>query len=157
MHEQLQRLMKEHLDKQELLTKLTESEALHAYGYSDIHTVMAIGSLEAPNVTQISRVMHMSKGGVSKIIKRLLAQGLVQSYQAPDNRQKIFYRLTEKGAYLYQEHEKCHAIYTARDALFLQRYSAEQLHDITAFMTAYNEYLDQQIACMSADYREAAQ
>lgn len=150
MHAQLQQLMKEHLGKQELLTKLTESEALHAYGYSDIHTVMAIGSLDAPNVTQISQCMHMSKGGVSKVIKRLLTQGLVQSYQAPDNRQKIFYRLTEKGAYLCAEHEKCHAVYTARDAAFLQRYSPAQLREVTAFMTAYNAYLDEQINRMSA-------
>ncbi|MCD8027686.1 MAG: winged helix DNA-binding protein [Erysipelotrichaceae bacterium] len=145
MHEQLQKLMKEHLDKQELLTKMTEADILHEYGYSEIHTLMAIGDFKSPNVTEISKYMDMSKGGISKVIKRLILHGLIESYQQTDNHQKIFYRLTDKGHILYEEHNKCHQQYLDRDAIFLQQYSESDLQQIVSFMSAYNKYLDHEI------------
>lgn len=47
-------LFASYMKKQEVLSKLTESEKLHGYNYSEIHTIDAIGKLEEPNVTAIS-------------------------------------------------------------------------------------------------------
>ena len=45
-----------YMEKQEILSKLTENEKLHGYNYSEIHTISAIGELEEPNVTNIKRL-----------------------------------------------------------------------------------------------------
>lgn len=45
-------LLSEHLEKQDLFSKLIEKEFLHGYGYSEIHFIDAIGTLDAPNVTK---------------------------------------------------------------------------------------------------------
>ena len=70
MNERLLDLFTEYLEKQDMLSKLTEHEKLHAYGYSEIHVIAAIGDMDAPNVTSIVGYMHMTKGAISKIIKK---------------------------------------------------------------------------------------
>ena len=54
---------------------------LHDLGYSEIHTIVAIQELEEANVTAIAEKMHMTKGAISKIIKRLSSLGAIETYQ----------------------------------------------------------------------------
>ena len=44
MHQDLLDLFAEQLEKQDQLSKLTESEFLHQYGYSDVHSIDFIGN-----------------------------------------------------------------------------------------------------------------
>lgn len=133
------------LEKQDMLNMLTENTKLHGYGYSEIHTIKAIRELEEPNVTEISRTLNMTRGAISKITRKLLKQGLIESYQTPDNRQKIFFRLTEAGLPLYEEHEKRHALWEQRDLDFLGRFPDKKLAEFLSFMNEYNTYLQEQI------------
>lgn len=141
----LLKLFEKHLDKQDLLRKLTENDKLHDYGYSEVHTIAAIGDLEEPNVTNISKFLNMTRGGVSKIVKKLISSGLVTSEQRGDNQQKIFYNLTETGKFLYDEHAKTHKLWQERDEEFLNRFKDEELMTIVEFMTEFNDYLDLRI------------
>lgn len=134
-----------YLEKQDMLSKLTEHEKLHSYGYSEIHTIAAIGDMEHPNVTAIAEQLRMTKGAVSKIAKRLLAADMIEAYQEDGNQQKIFYRLTDGGRFLYDEHEKRHHLWLQRDEAFLKRFDREELARITAFMELFNEYLEEKI------------
>lgn len=145
MNDNLLKLFAEYLEKQDALSKLTEHEKLHEYSYSEIHTVVAIGDLHNPNVTSIAQHMKMTKGAISKIIKRLLSAKVIQAYQLEDNKQKVFYSLTEKGKFLYDEHEKRHELWLQRDRCFLNRYSEKQLEFLSNFMLDFNLYLQEQI------------
>ena len=145
MKDNLLNLFAEYLAKQDALSKLTEHEKLHEYGYSEIHVVAAIGDLQNPNVTSIAKHMKMTKGAVSKIIKRLLSADVIKSYQHEDNKQKIFYSLAEKGRFLYDEHKKRHELWLQRDRRFLDKYSEKQLELIRKFMVDFNLYLQEQI------------
>ncbi|MGN1168036.1 MAG: MarR family transcriptional regulator [Lachnospiraceae bacterium] len=138
-------LFAKYMEKQEILSKLTESEELHGYNYSEIHTIAAIGDMEFPNVTGISQAMHMTRGAISKITKRLKQNGLIESYMAEGNNQKIFFKLTNKGLQLYKEHEKRHNLWLERDNAFLQRYSKNELDEIQRFMLDFNNYLEDKI------------
>ena len=133
------------MEKQEILSKLTEDEKLHGYNYSEIHTIAAIGSLEEPNVTNIANHMNVTRGAVSKITKRLLAQNLIEAYQQDGNKQKIFFRLTETGQCLYNEHEKRHNLWLKRDNEFIKQFDKEAIKQIETFMTEFNNYLEKQI------------
>ena len=82
---------------------------------------------------------------MSKIIRRLTAAKAVESYQRTDNRQKIFYRLTETGKFLYAEHEKRHQLWLERDQQFLERYTGEELDFLQTFLTDFNHYLQEKI------------
>ena len=146
MNTDLMNLFAKYMEKQEILSKLTEDEKLHGYNYSEIHTIAAIGDLEKPNVTNIANHMHVTRGAVSKITKKLLAQNLIEAYQQVGNKQKIFFRLTESGKFLYDEHEKRHDLWLKRDDAFIKQFDKETVKLVEAFMTEFNDYLEKQIS-----------
>lgn len=145
MNTELMKLFVKYMEKQEILSKLTEDEKLHGYNYSEIHTIAAIGDLENPNVTQIANFMNVTRGAISKITKKLLEQNLIESYQRDGNKQKIFFRLTESGQFLYDEHEKRHNLWLKRDNAFIERFDLKTIEQIEEFMKAFNDYLQTQI------------
>ena len=142
MHTNLLRQFAENMEKQEILSRMTEAAGLHGYSYSEIHTIDAIGRLSSPNTTSIAAELNLTRGAVSKIAKRLLKQGLIEAYQEDGNRQKVFYRLTPAGKELFDEHARRHAKWLARDEAFLQRYTEDDLQKMTRFMQDFNQYLD---------------
>jgi DNA-binding MarR family transcriptional regulator len=148
MNTELMNLFVRYMEKQEILSKLTEDEKLHGYNYSEIHTIAAIGDLQEPNVTNIAKRMHVTRGAISKITKRLLSQNLIEAYQQSGNNQKIFFRLTEAGQYLYDEHEKRHNLWLKRDDAFIKQFDNDTLKLVEAFMTKFNNYLEIQISAL---------
>ena len=145
MNTVLMNLFVKYMEKQEILSKLTEDEKLHGYNYSEIHTIAAIGDLEEPNVTQIASYMNVTRGAISKITKKLLEQNLIESYQQDGNKQKIFFRLTKSGQFLYDEHEKRHHLWLKRDDDFIKQFNPETLEQVAQFMKEFNDYLETQI------------
>ena len=133
------------LQRQEMLTKLTESVCLEEYSYSETHCIDYIGKTELPNVTKIADNMQMTRGAISRMTKKLLAKGLIEKYSLESNKKEIYFRLTESGLELYKEHEKRHKLWEQRDSKFLERCSPEEMGIITKFMKEFNIYLEEKI------------
>lgn len=144
-HEALQREIALMLERQDMLSKLTENQCLDEYGYSETHCIDYIGKLERPNVTKIAEQMGMTRGAISKMTKKLLAKGLIEKYTLETNKKEIYYRLTDQGKVLFDEHAKRHRKWEKRDREFLSRYSKEQTEILLQFMKEFNHYLDEQI------------
>ncbi|MGL5271550.1 MAG: MarR family transcriptional regulator [Selenomonadaceae bacterium] len=133
-------------EKQDMLNKLTSKDILYGYGYSEIHCIDLIGKIEQPNVTKISLKMALTTSAVSKIVKKLLASGDIVSYQCEDNRKEIYYRLTEKGQTLFEEHIERHSAWEERDKNFLAEYDDAELKIISKFLGDFNKYLESKIS-----------
>lgn len=143
-----QKLLKEialMLERQDMLSKLTESQCLDEYGYSETHCIDYIGRLNLPNVTKIAEQMQMTRGAISKMTKKLLTKGLIEKYTLETNKKEVYFRLTDAGRILFKEHEKRHKQWEKRDMKFLSRYSKEETAVILKFMEEFNVYLDGQI------------
>lgn len=143
-----ERLLKElalMLERQDMLSKLTESQCLDEYGYSETHCIDFIGRLELPNVTKVAEHMGMTRGAISKMTKKLLAKGLIEKYTLETNKKEIYFRLTDEGKLLFEEHEKRHKRWEKRDMEFLSRYSSKEVDAVCKFMQEFNGYLDEQI------------
>ncbi len=142
MNIELMTIFTEYMEKQEVLSKLTEAEKLHGYHYSEIHTIVAIKELKEPNVTEIAKRLKLSKGAITKITQRLMKYNLIESYMQPENKQKVFFKLTDCGQELYDEHDKRHKLWLKRDDAFLKQYENDKLEGIKEFMIQFNKYLD---------------
>ena len=128
-----QRLLQEialMLEHQDMLSKLTESQCLDEYGYSETHCIDNIGRLELPNVTKIAEQMQMTRGAISKMTKKLLAKGLIEKYALETNKKEVYFKLTERGKVLFK---------------------------ILKFMQEFNVYLDEQIEQYITDSRESTE
>lgn len=145
MRKDLISLFKEYGDKQEILSKLCESEELRKYNNSELHIIAAIGDLENPNVTAIAEHMGMTKGGISKNIKKLIDAGLVTAYQAENNNRKIFYNLTDEGRKIYDKHEIAHINWTQRDNAFFSQFSDDEINSVADFLCKFISHLDEEI------------
>ena len=154
MTTELMDLFAKYMEKQEILSKLTEDEKLHGYNYSEIHTIAAIGDLTEPNVTQIANHMNVTKGAISKIAKKLLEQNLIEAYQREGNKQKIFFRLTKSGQFLYEEHEKRHNLWLKRDNAFIKQFDLKTVEQVEKFMKVFNDYLETQITELGGNVDE---
>lgn len=154
MNEELMNLFVKYMEKQEILSKLTEDEKLHGYNYSEIHTIAAIGDLQEPNVTHIANSMNVTRGAISKITKKLLEQNLIEAYQCDGNKQKIFFRLTKSGQFLYDEHEKRHSLWLKRDNNFIKQFDHKTIEQVEQFMSAFNDYLEIQIVELGGKVNE---
>lgn len=133
------------LQRQEMLTKLTENVCLEEYSYSETHCIDYIGKTELPNVTKIADNMQMTRGAISKMTKKLLTKGLIEKYTLESNRKEVYFRLTQSGIELYKEHEKRHKLWEQRDSKFLERYSSDEIEIISKFMKEFNRYLEEKI------------
>ena len=137
------------LERQDMLSKLTESSCLDEYGYSETHCIDFIGHLELPNVTKIAEHMGMTRGAISKMTKKLLAKGLIEKYTLETNKKEIYFKLTDQGKLLFDEHAKRHRMWEKRDMEFLEKYGKEEVDVLYKFMKEFNGYLEQQIEELS--------
>ena len=107
------------------------------------------GRLELPNVTKIAEHMGMTRGAISKMTKKLLTKGLIEKYTLESNKKEVYFKLTDLGKTLFEEHAKRHRRWEKRDMEFLSHYSTEDVKTVYRFMKEFNHYLEGQIEELS--------
>ncbi len=73
-----------------------------SYKSSEIHCIEYIGSNVDSNVTKLAESYYMTLGAISKLTKKLIKKGLIESYQKPDNKKEIYFRLTSQGKVIHK-------------------------------------------------------
>ena len=106
-------LFTELYEKQDILSKLTQSSSLQGYGYSVIHCLDAIGILDGPNITKIAEHLKMTRG-------ELVSNNLITTYQNDNNKKEIYFKLTAAREHLFLEQQARHQKYIERDITFLK-------------------------------------
>lgn len=109
---------------------------------AEVHCIDRIGTVEWANVTKIANEMTMSRGAISKICKRLRNKGFIESYQRPDNNKEIYYRLTENGQHIFNEHKKLHHQVREEKLALINTYSEHEQSVILCFLNDINRLYD---------------
>lgn len=136
---------KEIYEKEEILGKIAFKGEYEKYGISEIHCIDFIGKIENPNVTKIAQSMNMTRGAISKLCKKLLANELIEKYKKPDNDKEIYFKLTSLGEQIYKNHEIKHKQWEERNNKFLQSIDKEEQEMAVKFLEKFNYYLDKMI------------
>ena len=69
--EELLQLVLEYTNLSDETDKLHNRDSLSGYDNSELNCLDAIGRLEQPNVTALAGEMRMTKGAISKILRKL--------------------------------------------------------------------------------------
>lgn len=109
---------------------------------AEVHCIDRIGTIDHANVTKVAGEMGMTRGAISKISKKLLNKGFIESYQRPDNNKEIYYHLTESGWKVYEEHKKCHNQAQQEKLSLLETYSEYEQSIILHFLNDINHIND---------------
>lgn len=136
--EELLQLVLEYTNLSDETDKLHSRDNLSSYDNSELNCLDAIGRIEHPNVTALAEEMRMTKGAISKILRKLSDKGAVEPYQLGANRQKVFYRLTDIGQVLFDAHRERHRGWEERELSFFRSLPEEELAAAIRFFSDYN-------------------
>ncbi len=128
------------------LNMYNEKSFLKEHQISEIHCIEAIWKAGDINVTGLTEVCHMTKGAVSKIVKKLKRNSDVESYSKPDNRKEVYLRLTAKGVEAAKRHKHFHETLENRDKVVFNGLKDSEKDAVIKFFTNFNSHLDERIA-----------
>ena len=74
----------------------------------EIHTIQAIAENEGINVTDLAKIMNVTKGAISQTLSKLEKKKLVEKQNSHKNQKEIELYLTDAGWIGYHQHEKMH-------------------------------------------------
>ncbi|MDF2942988.1 MAG: MarR family transcriptional regulator [Herbinix sp.] len=118
---------------------------LKDYQFSEVHCIEIINHLENANVTKIAEAAHMTRGGISKITKKLITRGAIESYQAPENKKEIYFKLTEIGRDMVRRHNEIHKMWEERDNAVVNMISENESKIIISFLNKFNQHIEAEI------------
>lgn len=127
------------------LNKDKMEKNLEGHTPSEVHCIEYIEKNVDSNVTKLAESFYMTRGAISKITKKLLKKGLIESYQKPDNKKEIYFKLTAQGKEVFEIHENLHNEFQARDKVVFEQVTEEQLDSMLSFVEKYRKHLDAEI------------
>lgn len=128
-------------------------DGLKGYNPSEIHCIAYIGEDKDSNVTKLAESFDMTRGAISKLSKKLVKKGLIESYQKRDNKKEVYFKLTEQGKAICSIHAEMHKEFKDRDQPFFEQVTEEQLDVILGFAEKYNVHLDAEIKKLGVDMK----
>ena len=108
-------------NKMVFLNKFKMEDSLKGNKSSEVHCIEYIGRNVDSNVTKLAESFYMTRGAISKITKKLIQKGIIESYQKPDNKKEIYFRLTSQGKVIYKIHEELHKEFQERNKTVFDR------------------------------------
>lgn len=93
----------------------------------------------------------MTRGAISKLTKKLIKKGVIESYRKPDNQKEIYFRLTAQGKEIYKIHEQLHKEFQERDKAVFEQVTEEEFERILDFLGKYCRHLDAEIKKLGVD------
>ncbi len=133
------------------LNKFKMEDSLKGYKSSEVHYIEYIGKNGDSNVTKLAESFYMTRGAISKISKKLIKKGIIESYQKPDNKKEIYFRLTEQGKVINKIHEELHKEFRERDKAVFEQVTEEQYDIMLSFAEKYRRHLDAEIKKQGVD------
>lgn len=141
------------LNKMSWLNKFKMEESLKEYKSSEVHCIEYISNNENSNVTKLAEAFYMTRSAISKLTKKLIDKGLIESYQKPENKKEIYFRLTEEGKGISKIHEDLHKEFQERDKAVFQEVTDEEFDSIIRLVERYSSHLDEEIRKQGLDIK----
>lgn len=101
---------------------------------TEIHVIHLIGDRREIYISEISRLIGVTKGTVSQIVKRLESKELVRKFVDESNLTRQLVSLTEKGMTAYEAHVDYHHRKHEEMERFLCSLSGEHREVLDAFL-----------------------
>ena len=149
--EQVIMSFRELLNKMSALNKVKMKDSFKDYKSSEVHCIEYIGENVDSNVTKLAESFYVTRGAISKLTKKLIKKGIIESYQKQDNKKEIYFRLTEQGKEINKVHEKLHKEFQDRDKTVFDQITEEQFDIMLSFAEKYSRHLDVEIKKQGLD------
>lgn len=75
---------------------------------SEIHTIEAIGNNSGSSISDLARIMGVTRAAVQKLSEKLEKRGYLHRFMSSDDNKRIYLELTEKGHIAHEGHHVFH-------------------------------------------------
>ena len=113
--------------------------------HSEIHLIEIIGDNANLSVTDISRILGITKGGVSQNLKRLEKKGFSTKITDPENLSRTIVKLTSKGLTAYYAHKHWHETMDGGFAEYMAQMTDKETHIIVDFLNKVEDFLKRRV------------
>lgn len=101
---------------------------------NEVHTIDFIKKNPRPNVTNIASNLSITRGGATKLTKKLIAKGFITEYKVSENKKEKYFKLTDIGEETYIKHESNHEKSLKRDSIIFDSFSKSEKQIIEKFL-----------------------
>ena len=133
------------VNKMASLNKFKMKDRLHGYQSSEVHCIEYIGKSADANVTKLAQTFYVTRGAISKLTKKLMEKGLIESYQKPSNKKEVYFRLSKQGKEIHKIHMNLHKEFQKRDKVVFAQVTEKQFDAMLRFAEMYSNHLDAEI------------
>ena len=113
--------------------------------HAEIHLIEIIGDNEGLSVTDISRLLGITKGAVSQNLKRLETKGFSTKDKAPDNLSRAIVKLTAKGMTAFWSHKDWHEKMDGGFSRYMDNLQDKEIDVILDFMSKTEDFLKRRL------------
>ncbi len=128
-------------EKEESLSLLTNEDLFKEFSNSEVHVIDLIGKGERVNGVFLASKLAMTRGAISKITSRLIKKNLIIKYKLAENKKEVYYKLTDLGWKVFEDHRLAHDDWEKRELDFFKSLAREEKELINSFLEKYNNHL----------------
>lgn len=106
---------------------------------SEIHAIECVATEGPLNFTELSKMLGVTRGAVSKCVVKLEKTGLVRRYKYVSNQKEVYLHLTDLGEQAYKGHVRYHEAMNRTLERYGDEISDEKGDEILCFLNLYLE------------------
>jgi len=128
----------EEYEKKVLQAVLSEQEDAEirntSLSLAELHVIDCIEKYETMNTTAIAKKLMITKGGISKITKKLIQKNMIEVRRLSNNQKETYFILTLLGRKIFHIHDVLHRRAVGQFSACFANYSEEELCFADRFM-----------------------
>ncbi len=110
---------------------------------SELHIIQALGKEWCHTVSDLSAHFSITKGAVSQIVTKLVQKGCIVKIRYKEKPKEIELRLTDKGAKVFEAHERLHRDLDDDFLNFVAKIPHDQVQTFFKILCQVEGYFDQ--------------
>ena len=109
---------------------------------NEIHLIELVGDNEEKlSVTDLSRLLDITKGAVSQNLKKLENKNLILKEEDPENLSRIIVKLTSKGKTAYYAHKHWHETMDGGFKTYFRGLEQDRIDFLIEFMAKVQDFM----------------
>ena len=113
---------------------------------SEVHTIEAIGNNAGCNISDLARIMGITRGAVQKLSAKLEGRGYIHRFMSAEDNKRIFLELTDRGRAANDGHQDFHGKMYVEIFRLLNMFNKAELEKVITVFEAIEENFNSYIA-----------
>ncbi|MCP4752222.1 MAG: MarR family transcriptional regulator [Proteobacteria bacterium] len=109
---------------------------------SEIHVIVTIAENPDAHMSEIAKILGVTRGAVMQLVLKLEKKGLMERYKKNTDSKKVFLKLTEKGKKAAGGHAQYHQQMYEDLYVLLKKYKLNELEFINEVNNSLEAYVD---------------